>query len=435
MKSHRWLVWLLAASAACVLSVSLVYWLPPVHDRLAWRLDNLRVKVQRIINPPEEQVFIPQKTAPPRESPSAEGNLQPAQTATPEATTLPTPLATATPILPPTASPTPLPGQVQLAGVRHEYQQFNNCGPATLAMALSFWGWQGDQGDTRLYLRPNFATIDDKNVSPWEMVEFIETQAGLAGRSQPAGDLDLLKRLLAAGYPVIVEIGIQQHPRDWMGHYVLLTGYDDERSRFITQDSLVGSDLPLDYDEFMQGWRAFNNGYVVVYPPERQAELAGLVDLASQPEPHFLAIERARQEADSFTGESEAIDRFFSLYNQGASYTALGEYESAAEAFDRAFSVYADIPEEDRPWRIVWYRPEPLEAYFQAGRYQDVISLGNQALDSAGGPLLEESFYWLGRAREATGDLDKAIYDYRKAVEINPNSTPAQEDLERLGGS
>jgi tetratricopeptide (TPR) repeat protein len=111
----------------------------------------------------------------------------------------------------------------------------------------------------------------------------------------------------------------------------------------------------------------------------------------------------------------------------------LGEYEAAAQAFDQAFTTYASIPEEDRPWRIVWYRPEPLEAYFQIGRYQDVLNLGNQALDSAGGPLLEEAFYWLGRAREATGDLEKALYDYRKAVEINPNSTPAQEELERLG--
>ncbi len=172
-----------------------------------------------------------------------------------------------------------------------------------------------------------------------------------------------------------------------------------------------------------------------LYPHERQAELAGLVDPATRPDIGRLAVERAQPEADTFTSESEAIDRFFSLYNQGASYTALGEDEFAAQAFDRAFAVYADIPEEDRPWRIVWYRPEPLEAYFQVGRYQDVISLGNQALDSAGGPLLEESFYWLGRAREATGDLEKALYDYRKAVEINPNSTPAQEELERLGGS
>jgi tetratricopeptide (TPR) repeat protein len=434
MKSRRWLVWLLASGAACILLVSLAYWLPPVHDRLAWRVDSLRVKIQRLINPPEKQVFTPAKTEL-LVTPMSAGNLQPSATVTMEAAILPTRYATETTTLPLTPSPTPLPGQVQLTGVRHEYQQFNNCGPATLAMGLSYWGWQGDQRDTRLFLRPNFATVDDKNVNPWEMVKFIEGQAGLAGLNLQSGDLELLKRLLAAGFPVIVEIGIQQHPGDWMGHYVLLTGYDDERSRFITQDSLVGSDLPLDYTEFMQGWRAFNNTYVVAFPRERQAELSHLVNPAAALDSYRLAGERARTEVETFSGDSEVLDRFFALYNLGASLTALGEYETAAQAFDQAFSAYAAIPEEDRPWRIVWYRAEPLEAYYQTGRYQDVINLGNQALDSAGGPLLEESFYWLGRAREATGDLEKALYDYRKAVEINPHSTPAQSELERLGGS
>jgi TolA-binding protein len=62
-----------------------------------------------------------------------------------------------------------------------------------------------------------------------------------------------------------------------------------------------------------------------------------------------------------------------------------------------------------------------------------VITLGNQTLDTVGGPILEESFYWMGLAREATGDLEKAIYDFQKAVEINPDSTPARQELVRLG--
>jgi tetratricopeptide (TPR) repeat protein len=429
MKPRSWLVWLLAAGIVCVLLSILVYRLPPVHERLSWRVDSLRVKIVRLFNPPEQQVFTPLESTGLPAKLTARAEPQP----TLEATALSTLHVTATVPPPPTASPTPLPEQVQLSGVRHEYQQFNNCGPATLAMALSYWGWQGDQRDTRLYLRPNFASVDDKNVSPWEMVKYIEAQTSLAGLSLPAGDPELLKRLLAAGFPVIVEIGIQQHPGDWMGHYVLLTGYDDARSRFITQDSLVGSDLPLDYAEFLQGWRAFNNTYVVAYPRERQAQVTSLVNSGGQAGSDRLAAERARAEAETFAGESGALDRFYSFYNLGASLTALGEYEAAAQAFDQAFTTYAAIPEEDRPWRIVWYRPEPLEAYFYTGRYRDLIRLGNQALDSAGGPLLEEAFYWLGRAREATGDLEKALYDYRKAVEINPDSTSAQEELERLG--
>ncbi len=43
----------------------LVYQLPAVHERLAWRLANWQAKVQRILNPPEALVFVPGGTAQP----------------------------------------------------------------------------------------------------------------------------------------------------------------------------------------------------------------------------------------------------------------------------------------------------------------------------------------------------------------------------------
>jgi hypothetical protein len=32
-----------------------------VHERLAWRVDNLRVSIRRFFNPPEQVVFTPQE--------------------------------------------------------------------------------------------------------------------------------------------------------------------------------------------------------------------------------------------------------------------------------------------------------------------------------------------------------------------------------------
>ena len=32
-----------------------------------------------------------------------------------------------------------------LTGILHQFQMWNNCGPANLSMALSFWDWKGDQ--------------------------------------------------------------------------------------------------------------------------------------------------------------------------------------------------------------------------------------------------------------------------------------------------
>ena len=72
----------------------LVYNLPPVHDRLAWRVDNLRVPIKRYFNPPEQVVFVPQEqvdaivqatltalapTPPPRLSPADRNAASPSQ--------------------------------------------------------------------------------------------------------------------------------------------------------------------------------------------------------------------------------------------------------------------------------------------------------------------------------------------------------------------
>jgi hypothetical protein len=54
--------YLLAIPILCILAV-LVYNVPFVHSRLAWRLDNLRIRIQYAINPPEQVVFLPQEQA------------------------------------------------------------------------------------------------------------------------------------------------------------------------------------------------------------------------------------------------------------------------------------------------------------------------------------------------------------------------------------
>jgi TolA-binding protein len=61
-----------------------------------------------------------------------------------------------------------------------------------------------------------------------------------------------------------------------------------------------------------------------------------------------------------------------------------------------------------------------------------VIELGNATLAWVGEPVLEETFYWMGLAREAQGDLEKAVYDFNKVVEINPKNTQALERLQAL---
>ena len=429
--ASRFLRILLIAIPLLCLSSVLLFNLPPIHERLAWRVANLRVQVRRALNPPEQVVFVPQEQV----DAIVNATLQ-ALTASPKVD--PTGASTATPTLPgstptpqpsPTATttPTPLPAQALLTGIRHEYQKFNNCGPANLSMALSFWGWLGDQRDTAAFLRPGEY---DKNVNPAEMVAFVAETTDLAALARVGGDLQTLKRFIAAGFPVVIEKGYDPPHDDWMGHYLTLNGYDDAQGLFTAQDSLIMPDFPLPYDLVEQRWRDFNYVYLVIYPPGREAEVLSLLGpQASQRSNYEYAAQLASQETATLTGR----DQYFAWFNLGNNRVALEDYAGAAEAYDNAFAVYPAIPEEERPWRAMWYLDGPYAAYYHTGRYQDVINLANNTFFALGEYTLEESFYWRGLAKEALEDLNGAIFDLRKAVELNPNYAPPRDELDRLG--
>lgn len=190
--------------------LGLVYNLPFVQDRVGWRVSELRARIKYALSPPEEAVFTP--------DPTLQAMVQTTLSAlTPTATLTSTPGPTQTPTVTPTPTiePTPIPASVQLKGVRHEYQKWNNCGPANLSMALSYWGWQGDQRDTAAYLKPN---ARDKNVMPYEMAGYVEEETDLSVVVRVGGDVDLIKHFIAAGFPVLVEKGFEGEGFDgWMG--------------------------------------------------------------------------------------------------------------------------------------------------------------------------------------------------------------------------
>src|SRR3990170_6457861 len=201
---------------ACTLLAAFAYQLPFFQDRVAWRLSLLRAEIKYFFDPPEDAVFTPNATVAAMVR-ATMASPTPTVTSTPTAGPTATPTRTPTP----TITPTTIPASVQLKGVRHEYQKFNNCGPATLSMGLSFWGWQGDQRDTAEILKP---LQDDKNVMPYEMADYVIEQTGLGAIVRVGGDIELLKRLLAAGFPVLIEKGFEPPGKKWMGHYGLITG-------------------------------------------------------------------------------------------------------------------------------------------------------------------------------------------------------------------
>jgi hypothetical protein len=339
------------------------------------------------------------------------------------ATPTPAPSATPTDVPVPKAMPTTeafsLPTAVRLETDCHEAQGWNNCGPATLAMALRFYGWTEDQYAVAASTKPD---KDDKNVSPEEMVAYVHSLGDTVAVMGYATDVDLLKRSLSSGYPVIVETWFVPEPDDEMGHYRLLTGYDDVRQEFTVQDSYQGAHQIISYAELEDLWKVFNRVYVVITKAGQARELQALLGNGRS---------LSGSEADSEAMYTKALavalaeievdpkDRY-AWFNAGTNYLGLGQYEQAASAYDQARLLKL-------PWRMLWYQFGPFEAYLRAGRYQDVIDLADANLRIT--PNLEESYYYRALARRALGDETGARQDLEAALRYNPHYRQAAEAL------
>jgi hypothetical protein len=445
MRSRFSSKYLLAIPILFVLAI-LLYNVPFIHSRLAWRIDNVRVRIQYALNPPEQAVFQPQEQAELENQVDAIVNstlTALAPTATPTAITPnPTqmgPTSTPMPSPTPTLSPTPLPGSVRLEGVKYEDQhgRYNFCGPANLSMSLTFWGWNGNRDTVGEYVKSN---IEDKNVMPYELQDFVLNQTDRYGvLIRYGGDINLLKKLVAGGFPVVTEKGYYTYDMTgrfgWLGHYQFVTGYDESKGVLVVQDTYIpqGENHEFPYADFNDGWRSFDNLFMVVYPYEREGELLKLLgDYADTDWSSRHALEVATGETSTLSG----IDQYFAAFNTGTSHVNLKEYVDAAYAYDYAFQLYASLPDDDqRPFRMLWYQTGPYFAYYYSGRYQDVIDLANVTFNTIGDDVLEETWYWRGMGELALGQTDAAIADFRESVRLHPDFAPGLYQLEQLGVS
>jgi hypothetical protein len=434
-------IWIIPAIVVLGLGI---YYIPPVHSRLSWRLDNLRGQIKYFFNPPAQAVFQPTQQV---DITAIYGTTraQYMSTLTPRPSSTPR----SGPTSRPTVTPTTLPAVVDLPGVIYVDQHggWNYCAPANLTMALKFWGWKGTRDDVIKVVKPGEndpkkSFIDrgltDKNVMPYELVDFVNEHTEYKALYRYGGDIQLIKSLVAGGFPMVAEKGIYETDTtgktSWMGHYLFVTGYDEGNQTLLTQDSYMkGPNYHITYREFLQGWRSFNNVFYIVYPADREADVENLMALYMDPMwAAGHALEMADQDIQSQTG----VEQFFAWFAKGTSHVALQQYVDAAYAYDQAFSVYASLKPDysTRPWRMMWYQTGPYFAYFYAGRYQDVIDLANFTLDKTSGmPTLEESLYWRAMAEYAIGEIDKAQDDMRRSVYYNQNFKAGLIKLQEWG--
>ncbi len=301
---------------------------------------------------------------------------------------------------------------VQLEGLAHQWQTWNNCGPATVTMAMSYFGRTETQVDAAAFLKPN---RDDKNVSPFELAAYART-TGMEALVRQGGSIEQVKLFLSHNLPVLAETWLV-HDGDGLGHYRLMTGFDDTTGEFNTFDSLNGPNYKVSYEQFDADWRVFNRLYIVIFPAE-QADLVRTVigpDIADA-----VMYERilAEAQAEITANPQDAV----AYFNQGEALTRLGRSQEAAAAFDQARTLGLH-------WRRLWYQFTPFEAYYAVGRYGDVLELAEATLEGTGG--LEEAYYYRGLARHATG-LSGAEEDFEAALAYNPNFVPAIEAQQAL---
>lgn len=393
-----------------VLIFLIIIQIPAVHSRLAWRSEIVTTYLYGLIHPAG---LVPTVGFTPNSSRSIRIPILPVNTSTSIYSTIS-----------PTPSPVPIPAYASLPALKFEQQDMNNCGPATLTMALRYYGWEGDQHDISGIIKP---IPQDRNVNPEEMVYYVRNYAGwLRAEYRVGGDLTLLKRLIASGFPVIIEETFILDPSNigttwlnddlWAAHYILLTGYDDATRTFTGQDSFHGLDQQIPYDDINKNWEPFNYVYMLIYLPDQETQLQMLIGPVWDPD-----LNRQNTLAGAQNVTIARPDDAYAWFNLGTNLVHFKRYTEAARAYDNARNL-------GLPQRMMRYQFGPFIAYFHSNRIDDLLTLTNYALERT--PTSEEALLWHGWALYRKGDTSGAVNDWRKALHERPGYQDALYALE-----
>lgn len=401
---NRMRMFVLGAAGLILLAV-LVFQIPAVKARLDWRYEVWSTYVQNAVDPVGRM---------PTPLPST-----PFATFTPAPST-PTPAATEAP----TSTLAPLPTEVTLPSPKYQVQGINNCGPAALAMTLNMYGWKGNQEDIAAIIKP---VPQDRNVNPDELRYFVLNEAGwLRAEYRVAGNIDVVKRLLAARYPVLIEEASTLQPEDalgprddlWDAHYLLITGYADAGGGTVTaQDPLRGPDKKIAYDQIMKDWKPFDYLYIVIYLPQDEAEVKSILGSDWDPvQNRQKALDTAQAAAAADSNDK------FAWFNLGSTLVYFERYTEAAQAFDRAFTI-------GLPLRMTRYQFWPFAAYYNADRIDYLLQLTEDTYKLISGNYSEEALLWHGYGLMRKGDIAGAAADWNKALKVHPGYCDAEKAI------
>lgn len=268
----------------------------------------------------------------------------------------------------PTPTVIPVPNAYTIPQRLHIYQSFNNCGPATLSMALSYVGINKDQQELGQILRPYQipgGDNDDKSVTLEEVANHAQTY-GPTSYLRPNGDIEKLKQFIANDIPVVTRSWL--HINEDIGHYRIIRGYDESRRVIIQDDSLEGENLEISYDEFNEMWRPFNYEYLVIVDSSKK-ELTETI-LGENLDTKIAWSNAKNKVEKELSQEPNNVYLHFAL---SRIYYHLGDYTSSVKEFSAI--------ENQLSFRTLWYQIEPIQALYMNGEYERVLALTERILN------------------------------------------------------
>lgn len=297
-------------------------------------------------------------------------------------------------------------------------QSFNNCGPATLSMTLSYYGKNVSQEELAIQMRPfnnPFGGVDDKSIFASEFASHAK-KYGFVSLHRPNGSIDLLKTFVVNDIPVVVRMWL--NPYEDIGHFRIVRGYDEAREVIIVDDSYNGPNLEVSYADFFSMWQPFNYSYILVFPKEKQAIVNAIL---GKEKDEKVAYRNALKRSEEKLRENP--DNAYAQFNIAIAEYYLGNYEEAVIAFEKA--------EFGLPPRMLWYQYEPILAYQKVKNYDRVFQLTDTILIN-GNLAFSELYQIRGEVYEVLGNKEAAKQAFENAVYYNHNFLAAKKALENI---
>jgi tetratricopeptide (TPR) repeat protein len=264
-----------------------------------------------------------------------------------------------------------IPPRHKLNAVPFYPQKEYQCGPASLAMALSWSGPQISPDE----LTPQVYTPSLKGSLQPAMIAATRRQGKVA---YPINGAQALLREIAAGHPVIVlqNLGLSWIP---VWHYAVVIGYDVDAQAVILHSG-VTSWKKTSFRIFENTWARSDHWGLLVLPPDRLPATVQEQSWISA----VVGLEKARQWPAAVRGYQTALHRWpqsFSAHiGLGNSYYATEDLASAAAVLRKAT---ARFPQEGVAFNNL------AQVLWEQGKKREALKAARRAV-KLGGPHVEQ---------------------------------------------